>query len=93
MRRLFGLTAALALLTACGNVDAAPGESAALAEAGSQQRLPSIVVYKTVTCGCCGGWVEHMKEAGFAVDVRDLPGNMELMQVKIDAGVPNDLTS
>jgi hypothetical protein len=27
------------------------------------------------------------------VDVRDVPGNIELMQVKMDAGVPGDLTS
>jgi hypothetical protein len=92
MRRLFGLAAALTFLNACGDADAAPDAAASLASAGSQQ-LPSIVVYKTVTCGCCAGWVEHMKQAGFAVDVRDLPGNVELMQVKMDAGVPGDLTS
>jgi hypothetical protein len=91
MRRLFGLAVALALLTACGNADAAP-EGAAVADAGTQQ-LPSILVYKTATCGCCAGWVEHMRQAGFAVDVRDLPGNIELMQMKSEAGVPADLTS
>ena len=92
MRRLLGLAAALTLLSACGNADAAPGTDAAALAAGSEQ-LPSMIVYKTVTCGCCEGWVEHMRQAGFAVDVRDLPGNMELMQVKMDAGVPADMTS
>ena len=91
MRRLFGLAAALGFLTACGQAEAAPDASAALSEA--DQQLPSIVVYKTVTCGCCGGWVEHMRQSGFAVDVRDLPGNLELMQVKADVGVPADMTS
>lgn len=92
MRRLFGPAVALLLLGACGDADAAPDASATLSTAGSQQ-LPSIVVYKTLTCGCCGGWVEHMRQSGFAVDVRDLPGNMELMQVKAEAGVPGDMAS
>ena len=65
---------------------------ATLSSAGDQP-LPSIVVYKTVTCGCCAGWVEHMRQAGFAVDVRDVPSNTELMQLKMDTGVPGDLTS
>jgi hypothetical protein len=91
MRRLYGLAATLVMAAACGDADAAP-ERPELAESGSQQ-LPSILVYKTLTCGCCAGWVEHMRQAGFAVDVRDLPGNLELMQVKAEAGVPADLTS
>jgi hypothetical protein len=92
MRRLFGLAAAILFVSACGDADAAPGGAAA-AGAAVDQQLPALVVYKTVTCGCCAGWVEHMKQAGFAVDVRDVPGNMELMQIKMDAGVPGDLTS
>jgi hypothetical protein len=32
----------------------------------------SLTVAKTPTCGCCGDWVEHMRAAGFAVDVSDL---------------------
>lgn len=34
-----------------------------------------ITVYKSPTCGCCGKWVDHLKDAGFSVraeDVRDL---------------------
>ena len=87
---------ALALLAGCGNADAAPEASAAgapLAAASVDEQLPGLLVYKTATCGCCGGWVEHMRQAGFAVDARDLPGNVELMQVKMDAGVPVELSS
>ena len=47
-----------------------------------------LVVYKTPTCSCCKGWVERMKEAGFAVEVHDLP---DLSAVKRDAGVPEEL--
>lgn len=91
MRRLLGLAAAFAFLSACGDADATPDASAAVLADG--QQLPSIVVYKTTTCTCCAGWVEHMRQAGFALDVRDLPGNIELMQVKMDAGVPMELSS
>lgn len=30
-----------------------------------------MVVFKTPTCGCCGKWVEHMREAGYSVEVRE----------------------
>jgi len=33
-------------------------------------------VYKNPHCGCCGKWVEHLRQAGFAVrthDVNDVP--------------------
>ena len=36
---------------------------------------PSVTVYKSATCGCCSGWVEHMRRNGFdvkAVDVDDI---------------------
>ena len=59
--------------------------------AGAQSadaRPTPITVYKTATCGCCAKWVEHMKAAGFAPTVKDLP---ELTAVKAEAGVPADL--
>jgi hypothetical protein len=87
MRRLFALPV-FALAAACGNADAAPDGDVVI-----DPQLPALIVYKTPTCGCCSGWVEHMRQAGFAVDARDLPGNVELMGVKMDAGVPTDLSS
>ena len=27
--------------------------------------LPTVTVYKSPSCGCCGKWVEHMKASGF----------------------------
>ena len=30
-----------------------------------------IVVYKSPTCGCCDGWIDHMRAAGFRVIARD----------------------
>lgn len=96
MRRLLGISA-LSILAACGTADATPEASAAadaaLATASAEPQLPSLLVYKTATCGCCHGWVEHMRAEGFTVDARDLPGNLELMQLKADAGVPVEMSS
>lgn len=49
-----------------------------------------IKVYKTPTCGCCGKWVEHMRQAGFAPEVQDLPN---LAAIKQSTGVPPRLQS
>jgi hypothetical protein len=94
MRRL-SIAAALSLLTACGSADAAPDtrEPQTLAATTPAQTLPTVVVYKTATCGCCSGWVEHMRAAGFTVDARDLPSNTELMRVKVDADVPGAMAT
>jgi hypothetical protein len=32
----------------------------------------AVTVYKTATCGCCGEWVKHMRDAGFSVRTVDL---------------------
>ena len=78
------------IAAACGGTETA--ESAEplplLAEASSD--LPSVLVYKTATCGCCNGWVEHLRAAGFTVDARN---TTDLMRVKIDAGVPTPMSS
>jgi hypothetical protein len=94
MRRL-SMLGSLAFLAACGSAEAAPeaGDQRALAAASPEQTLPTVLVYKTATCGCCSGWVEHMRQAGFTVDARDLPSNTELMRVKVDAGVPNQMVT
>lgn len=34
---------------------------------------PVIEVYKSETCACCEAWVEHLKENGFRVKVRNVP--------------------
>ncbi len=98
--RSFIQLAAIAFLAACGNADAAPGGSAAemmgspapaTGTAGAvDQALPEVVVYKTETCGCCNGWIEHLRAAGFEVDARDV---RDLMSVKLDAGVPGPLVT
>jgi hypothetical protein len=81
------------LMAACGNAEAAPSDSAPemLASAAVvDQDLPPVVVYKTATCGCCNGWVEHLRAAGFAVEARNV---VDLMSVKLDAGVPGPMVT
>jgi hypothetical protein len=51
-----------------------------------------LTVYKSPTCGCCANWVQHVKSAGFAVDVHDVGDDM-LTQIKNTAGVPEALRS
>lgn len=34
--------------------------------------LPTVEVFKSPTCGCCGKWVEHMKANGFKVVTREM---------------------
>jgi hypothetical protein len=67
---------------AAATVDATPaaaGPSLASAEA------PVITVYKSPSCGCCKNWVDHVKAAGFTVEVHDVDN---LSDIKADAAVP-----
>ena len=49
-----------------------------------------ITVYKSDSCGCCGGWVEHMRKAGYAITI--VPTD-DLAPVKARLGVPQSLWS
>jgi hypothetical protein len=49
-----------------------------------------ITVYKTPSCGCCGLWVNHLKEAGFQVVVKEVPSTAEYQK---RYGVPERLRS
>lgn len=49
-----------------------------------------VVVYKSPTCECCDGWVEHMQEAGYSVRVND---RTDLVQIKQEMSVPQRLYS
>lgn len=46
---------------------------------------PSMTVYKNATCGCCGKWVDHVKQHGFAPVVHDIDN---MSPVKERVGVP-----
>ncbi|HMV12510.1 MAG TPA: DUF411 domain-containing protein [Nitrosomonas sp.] len=36
----------------------------------------TVEVYKSPTCGCCGKWVDHLRDHGFTVNTHDV-GNKE----------------
>lgn len=99
MRRSF-LLPALLLASACGGgsdapaaeaaadphaAHAAPAAGATTPRALPDGGLPSVLVYKTETCGCCDLWIDHLVEHGFSVDYRNV---RDLMAVKRDTGVP-----
>ena len=44
-------------------------------------------VFRSPTCGCCMKWVEHMRQAGFDVKVKDLEQDA-LDKIKSDRGIP-----
>ena len=54
------------------------------------ETLPRMIVTRDPNCGCCGGWVAHVKAAGFPVDVVEIP---DVMPLKAKLGVPDALTS
>ena len=65
---------------ALGLVIAAPGMASA----------QTITVHKTPWCGCCTAWVDHLKENGFDVDVREA---QNLTPIRRELGVPDKLMS
>lgn len=51
----------------------------------SAQRPVTVEVYKTVTCGCCALWVEHLEQNGFTARVTEME---DLTPVKKKHGIP-----
>jgi hypothetical protein len=50
----------------------------------------AITVYKDPNCGCCEGWVEHLRESGFKVKAVD---SADMSAVKKRLAVPDDMAS
>lgn len=50
----------------------------------------AITVYKDPDCGCCTGWVEHLRESGFKVKAVD---SADMTEVKKRLGVPESVAS
>jgi hypothetical protein len=61
-----------------------PSVHAAPTERG-EATLPRVIVHKSASCGCCGLWVEHLRDAGFEVEVRN---KNNLHPIKERLGVP-----
>ena len=56
----------------------------------AQARQPTVVVYKTPTCGCCTKWVEHLQAAGFKVETQHRD---DLTSIRQQQKVPATATS
>jgi hypothetical protein len=50
----------------------------------------AITVYKDPHCGCCEGWVDHLRESGFKVKAVD---SADMSAVKKRLGVPDAMVS
>lgn len=92
----------LGVLTACGS-GATPSTSASTADPpGDAVGRPSdttdsaradqvtMTVFKDPSCGCCGGWVEHAEEHGFAVTT-EVTDDLDALWSRHD--IPADLQS
>lgn len=96
---LFALVAMFSMACAQGPEDRASAEGAstessiAAQVASAEASDADFVVYKSPTCGCCEGWVEHMREAGYTVETVDLAQYGDLQAVKEERGLPGDLGS
>jgi hypothetical protein len=56
----------------------------------ARRAAPTIEVFKSESCGCCGAWVEHLKANGFATRVTNVDNPSDYRQ---RAGIPDELGS
>ena len=63
---------------------------AVLPNASNANTLPKLAVYRNPGCGCCEGWVRHMRSTGFEVTIEDDP-NLDARRASL--GIPAELAS
>jgi hypothetical protein len=76
-------------VTAAGG-GAAPSPPPVQQAASFDPDLPIVTVYKSPTCGCCQGWVDHLRAEGFRVEVVDMNDRTGIASGR---GVPDSLAS
>ena len=54
------------------------------------EELPKMIVTKDPTCDCCSGWVDHLKQAGFPIEIAE---TADIYEVKARLGVPDLLAA
>ncbi len=74
-----------ASLAACARPPATAMSTERSSPATVAAALPKVLVHKSASCTCCAKWVQHLRQAGFTVDVRN-EGDLE--PVKNRLGVP-----
>ena len=55
---------------------------------GDARTKPVVHVWKAPACDCCHGWVEHLRAAGYPVEVEDV---LDVAAIKREEGIPNEL--
>lgn len=50
----------------------------------------ALTAHKDPNCGCCSGWVQHLRDAGFTVPVQE---TADLDSVRARLGLPPELTA
>ncbi len=63
-----------------------------VAPASAADTVPSIEVWKSATCKCCGAWVKHLEANGFTVKVNAAEPST-LASLKRQAGIGDKLAS
>jgi hypothetical protein len=76
--------------TTRADANAAVAASSAASPATAATPLPTVLMHKSPSCGCCGKWADHLRAAGFRVEVRD---HDDMLAVKQRLGVPMDQAS
>ena len=64
--------------------------SALIAGVSHAEEARKLVVHKSPTCGCCGGWAKRMRAEGFVVEEINEP---DMKAVKARLGVPEKMAS
>jgi hypothetical protein len=81
---------ARSLLTRRKMLVLAAASTAGAATRASAATKPAIHVSKDPNCGCCTGWVEHLRNNGFTATVAN---TADMQVVKARLGVPEKLAS
>ena len=74
-----------ALVFGVGACTATVGAGQVFAEVG-----PAITVWKDPDCGCCGGWVDHLRRNGFVTTIFE---TSDVQTIKAQRSVPAELAS
>jgi len=93
MRLLSLITGFVILVSGCGEATKAAVDQPLEAQpTQTENDLPTVVVYKTPTCGCCNGWIRHLEDAGFTVDAKNV-SDLSLVTMKRELGVTAQMSS
>jgi hypothetical protein len=60
------------------------------AESAAPEQAVDVTVYRSPTCGCCGKWIDHLKQHHF--NVKDIVTD-DMESIKNKYGVPKEMAS